>query len=156
MANFIGEYVCKVDAKGRVVLPAGLKKQISPEAQEKFVVNRGFEKHLVLYPFNEWQIISAEVNKLNLYVKKNRDFVRKFMNGATEVELDNINRFLLPKRLTEYAEMKNEVILFAYANRIEIWAKEEYERTMKDDTQDFASLAEEVMGNKSSTDKELE
>lgn len=147
MSNFIGEFICKVDAKGRVVLPSGLKKQVSPEAKEKFVVNRGFEKHLVLYPMNEWSTISAEVNKLNLYVKKNRDFVRKFMNGATEMELDNVGRFLLPKRLTEYAGIENEVVLFAYANRVEIWAKSEYEKLMNDDTEDFASLAEDVMGN---------
>jgi MraZ protein len=147
MSNFIGEFICKIDAKGRVVLPSGLKKQVSPEAKEKFVVNRGFEKHLVLYPMNEWNTISAEVNKLNLYVKKNRDFVRKFMNGATDLELDNVGRFLLPKRLTEYAGIDNEVVLFAYANRVEIWAKSEYEKLMKDDTEDFASLAEDVMGN---------
>ena len=120
MSNFIGEYECKADAKGRVMLPAGLKKQVAKAAKDKFVVNRGFEKHLVLYPMNEWNLISTEVNKLNLYVRKNRDFVRKFMNGATEIELDNVSRFLLPKRLMDYAGIAGEIILFAYANRIEI------------------------------------
>lgn len=146
VTSFIGEYECKVDAKGRIMLPASLKKQLSPEAKEKFVMNRGFEKHLVLYPMNEWAQISAEVNKLNLYVKKNRDFIRRFHNGATELELDNINRFLLPKRLAAYAGISNEVILFAYANRIEVWSKKEYEKLMKDDAVDFADLAEDVMG----------
>lgn len=147
MANFLGEYECKIDAKGRVMLPSALKKQLSPAAQEKFVMNRGFEKHLVLYPMNEWQTISEEVNKLNLYVKKNRDFVRRFNNGATEIELDNTNRLLFPKRLMEYAGIDKDVILFAYANRIEVWSKAEYDAMMNDDSEDFADLAEEVMGN---------
>jgi MraZ protein len=146
MANFLGEYECKIDAKGRIMLPSALKKQLSSAAQEKFVMNRGFEKHLVLYPMNEWQTISEEVNKLNLYVKKNRDFVRKFNNGATELELDNTNRLLFPKRLMEYAGIDKDVILFAYANRIEVWSKAEYDAMMNDDSEGFADLAEEVMG----------
>lgn len=156
MANFVGEYECKADAKGRVMLPAGLKKQVSPEAKEKFIINRGFEKHLVLYPMNEWEKISAEVNSLNLYVKKNRDFMRKFMNGATELELDSSSRLLLPKRLMEYAGISNEMVLFAYGNRIEVWAKDAYEQMIKDDSEDFGSLAEDVMGNKTKSDKKKE
>ena len=147
MANFIGEFECKVDSKGRVMLPSGLKRQVSPAAQEKFVVNRGFEKHLNLYPMDEWQKISAEVNKLNLYVAKNREFLRKFNNGATELELDNTSRFLIPKKMMEYAGIDKEIVLFAFANRIEIWSKAAYEKLMNDDSgEDFASLAEEVMG----------
>jgi MraZ protein len=146
-SGFIGEFECKVDAKGRIMLPAGLKKQISPAAQEKFVLNRGFEKHLNLYPMNEWQKISAEVNKLNLYVAKNREFLRRFNNGATEIELDNTSRLLLPKKMMEYAGVDKEVVLFAYANRIEIWSREAYDKLMSEDSgEDFASLAEEVMG----------
>jgi MraZ protein len=146
-SGFIGEFECKVDAKGRIMLPAGLKKQISPAAQEKFVLNRGFEKHLNLYPMDEWQKISAEVNKLNLYVAKNREFLRRFNNGATEIELDNTSRLLLPKKMMEYAGMDKEVVLFAYANRIEIWSKEAYDKLISEDSgEDFASLAEEVMG----------
>lgn len=146
MSNFLGEFECKVDPKGRILLPSNLKKQISPAAEEKFVINRGFEKHLVLYPMNEWKEISEEVNKLNLYVKKNRDFVRKFHNGATELQLDNTSRLLLPKGLMEYAGIDKEIVLFAFANRIEVWAKAEYDRMINEDSADFGSLAEEVMG----------
>lgn len=146
MTQFIGEYECKVDPKGRVMVPAGLKKQLSPEAQDKFVINRGFEKCLVLYPLNEWQKISAEVNKLNLYNKKNRDFARYFFRGASELPLDNTNRILLPKSLMEYAGIGNELVLFAYSNRIEVWAKDAYDSLLNDEPEDFASLAEEVMG----------
>jgi MraZ protein len=149
MANFLGEFECKIDVKGRILLPSNLKKQLSPAAEEKFVVNRGFEKHLVLYPMNEWKIISEQVNKLNLYVKKNRDFIRRFHNGATELELDNTSRLLIPKPLQEYAGIDRDVVLFAFANRIEVWAKAEYDRMMNEDSGDFASLAEEVMGKPS-------
>ena len=147
MSGFIGEYDCKVDAKGRFMLPAGLKKQVSPKAGEKFVLNRGFEKHLVLYPYNEWEIISKQLSKLNLFVKKNRDFVRRFNNGAIELLLDNSGRLLMPKRLMEYAGVGNEIVLFAYSNRIELWSKDEYDKLMQEDVDDFADLAEDVMGS---------
>lgn len=146
MSGFIGEYGCKVDIKGRIMFPAALKKQISPEAQEKFVLNRGFEKHLTLYPFNEWQKLSTEINKLNLFVKKNREFVRMFSNGATELSLDGTGRLLLPKPLMEYASIEKDIVLFAYSNRIEVWAKSQYENMLADNSADFSSLAEEVMG----------
>ena len=152
MTRFLGEYDCKLDAKGRLMIPSGLKKQVMPEARDKFVVNRGFEKHLVLYPLNEWEKISAEINKLNLYVKKNRQFVRYFYRGATELVPDGNSRLLLPKTLTAYADITKEVVLFAYSNRVEIWNKDVYERLLDDEPTDFSDLAEEVMGNLNNQD----
>ena len=147
MANFIGEFECKIDAKGRVMIPSGLRKQLDPAAQERFVLNRGFEKCLVLYPKNEWEDISAEVNKLNQYVKKNREFVRYFYRGASELGLDATGRILFPKRMLDYAAVEKEVVLFAYSNRIEVWDKAAYDGLLTDEPDDFAALAEEVMGN---------
>ncbi len=146
MTRFLGEYDCKVDGKGRIKLPAALKKQLMPEAKGKFVINRGFEACLVLYPFNEWESISAEINELNLYVKKNREFVRYFYRGATELNLDALARILLPKRLLDYASIKQELVLFAYSNRIEVWNRKQYEQLLTKEPDDFSSLAEEVMG----------
>lgn len=146
MAYLIGEYDCKLDSKGRFVLPSGLKKQLMPGDQERFVVNRGFENNLTLYPDSEWQKISREVNSLNLYNKKNREFVRYFFRGATELMADAANRLLLPKSLLDYGKIDKEVVLFAYGQRIEIWAKDAYERMMQNEPEDFSSLAEEVMG----------
>lgn len=147
MANFIGEFECKIDAKGRVMLPSGLRKQLDPAAQERFVLNRGFEKCLVLYPKNEWEEISSEVNKLNQYVKKNREFVRYFYRGASELGLDSTGRVLFPKRMLDYAAVEKDVVLFAYSNRIEVWDKSTYDGLLTDEPDDFATLAEEVMGN---------
>jgi MraZ protein len=155
MTNFIGEFNCKIDAKGRVMLPSALRKQLAPEANERFVMNRGFESCLVLYPKNEWEVISAEVNKLNQYVKKNREFIRYFYRGATELELDSNGRLLLPKRMLQYAGIDKEIVLFAYGNRIEIWDKDKYDNLLTDEPEDFADLAEEVMGkNKSEGEDE--
>lgn len=148
MTNLIGEYECKIDAKGRFMLPAGLKKQLPPEVQDRFVINRGFEKCLVLYPQNVWKVISDEVNQLNLYNRKNRDFVRYFYRGAIELILDSVNRLLLPKQLVEYAGIEKEIVLFAFSNRVEIWAKDAYERLQISEPEDFSTLAEEVMGKK--------
>jgi MraZ protein len=152
MTNFIGEFDCKLDAKGRLMLPSSLRKQLDPAAQESFVMNRGFEKCLVLYPKNDWKYISEEVNKLNQYVKKNREFTRYFYRGATELALDGTGRLLFPKRLLDYAGVQKEVVLFAHGNKIEIWDKEAYDNLLTDEPDEFASLAEEVMGN--ATNKE--
>ncbi len=146
MANLFGEYVCKLDAKGRFMLPAGLKKQLPEADQERFVLNRGFEKNLTLYPDSEWQKITKEINSLNLYNKKNREFVRYFYRGASEVVCDGASRLLLPKTLAEYAGVDKQLVLFAYGNRIEIWSKELYEATMDAEPEEFSDLAEEVMG----------
>ncbi len=154
MANLIGEFECKIDAKGRIMLPAGLKKQVSPEAQDKFVINRGFENCLVLYPQNEWKVISDEINQKNLYNRKNRNFVRYFYRGATELSLDGNNRLLMPKTLLAYSNIKKEVILFAFSNRVEVWAKDVYESLLTDEPEDFALLAEEVMGKSNNQETE--
>jgi len=154
MANFIGEFECKLDAKGRLMLPSGLRKQLDPAAQERFVLNRGFEKCLVLYPKNEWEGISAEVNKLNQYVKKNREFIRYFYRGASELGLDGTGRILFPKRMLSYASVEKQVVLFAYSNRIEVWDKDIYDGLLTDEPDDFATLAEEVMGGGSSNIQE--
>lgn len=147
MTNFIGEFECKLDAKGRLMLPASLRKQLDPAAQESFVMNRGFEKCLVLYPKNDWKYISEEVNKLNQYVKKNREFTRYFYRGATELGLDGTGRLLFPKRLLAYAGVEKEVVLFAHGNKIEIWDKKVYDNLLTDEPEEFANLAEEVMGS---------
>ena len=154
MTNFIGEFDCKLDAKGRLMLPASLRKQLDPAAEESFVMNRGFEKCLVLYPKNDWKYISEDVNKLNQYVKKNREFIRYFFRGATELGLDGTGRLLFPKRLMEYAGIQKEVVLFAHGNRIEIWDKKAYDNLLTDEPDDFAALAEDVMGGSVNNDED--
>ncbi len=154
MLNLIGEYECKLDSKSRLLFPAGLKKQLPVAADYTFVLNRGFEKCLVLYPINEWKTISDEINRLNIYIKKNRDFVRYFYRGATEIVLDSTSRLLIPKGLLEYAGIDKDVVLFTFSNRIEIWEKETYQNLMHDEPEEFAALAEEVMSKKENRDNQ--
>jgi MraZ protein len=153
--NLVGEYECNLDIKGRLLFPAGLKKQLSPGEESRFVINRGFEQCLVLYPGSEWKKISDEINQLNIYIKKNREFVRYFYRGATELLTDGSNRLLIPKPLLQYAGITKEVILFAYSSRIELWEKEKYQSLMTDEPESFAMLAEEVMSKKDTTNNEF-
>ena len=147
MTNLIGEYECKVDAKGRLLVPAGLRKQFSPEAEGKLFVKRGIEKCLELYQKHDWESVSEKVSSLNQFVKKNRVFARKFISGATQLELDSVGRINLPNGLLEYAGVEKELVLFAYGNKIEIWDKAVYDAELYMSDNDFAGLAEEVMGN---------
>ena len=146
MAALIGEYECKLDDKGRLMLPVGLKKQLPAKEQKQFVVNRGLDKQLNLWPRKEWNKETASFSKLNLYKQKDREFVRRFNAGATEVELDSSGRLLLPKSLMEHTGVDKDAVLFGFSNRIEIWSKQEYNKYMKQGADDFAALAEEVMG----------
>jgi MraZ protein len=148
MAGFIGEFHSTVDPKGRFLLPSGLKKQVPAREQKLFVIHRGIEKHLIIYTKKEWDRTTSEINELNLYVKANREFIRKFNRGATEMELDGTNRLLLPKNLMEYAGIDKDIVLFAYGNRIELWSQKEYNKMLMEDKTDFSQLAEQVMGTK--------
>ncbi len=147
MSHFLGEFDCKLDAKGRMMIPSSLKKQLPDAEREGLVINRGFEKHLVVYTKKEWDEITGELSKLNLYEKKSRDFVRYFTRGATELSLDSANRILFPKALMEYAGIATEVVLSCQLNKIEVWAKDAYDAQMDNEPENFADLAEEVMGN---------
>lgn len=146
MTQFIGEFDCKLDAKGRISLPAGLKRQLPPEAESRFVMNRGFEKCLILYPKNEWNNITQRISKLNQFKKEVREFIRVFFRGATELELDGSSRLNLPNRLLGYAGIDKEVVLFAHTNKIEVWSKQRYDEMMDGEHDGFADLAESVMG----------
>ena len=146
MSQLIGEFDCKLDAKGRLMVPAGLKKQLPAIDADGLVVNRGFEKHLVIYSKAEWDKVTAELAQLNPYEEKNRKFVRYFTRGATELSLDASGRVLLPKSLLEYAGIGSEVVLSCQFNKIELWSRDAYDAQMDDEPENFASLAEEVMG----------
>lgn len=145
MPKLLGEYEVKIDAKGRLRVPSDLIKQLGDGWRSTFVMNRGFEKCLVLYPKSVWDKITTQIDKLSDYNRKNRTFKRYFYRGATELELDKSDRILVSKRLLDYAELDKELVLFAYNDKVEIWAADKYESWMDDEPEDFAALAEEVM-----------
>jgi MraZ protein len=146
MSHFLGEFECKLDAKGRMMVPVGLKKQLPEADKEGLVINRGFEKHLVIYTRREWDKIVEDLSKLNAYEKKTREFIRYFTRGASELSLDAAGRVLLPKALLEYAGINADVVLACQFNKIEVWAQEAYDAQMDNEPENFANLAEEVMG----------
>ena len=148
VVNLIGTYECKADAKGRLMLPSQLKKQLNSVLDEGFVIKRAvFQPCLEIYPMSEWNMLMQKVNKLNRFVKKNNDFIRRFTAGVKIVELDVSGRLLIPKDLHSFADISKEVVLSSAVNIIEIWDKNNYEKAIDDATVDFAQLAEDVMGN---------
>ena len=154
MPQFIGEYECKIDAKGRISLPAGLRKQIPDETLERLVVNRGFDDCLVVYTRAEWLKETEKLNGLNSFNKAERNFIRLFNNGATEIQVDSASRILIPKKLQEYAAIKDDIVLFAYANKIEIWSKANYYKQLNISPDEFSALAETVMNPKKGGDND--
>ncbi len=130
------------------MFPVAFKGQLDKSLSNGFVIKRSiFRKCLELYPFEEWDLESKRINNLNRFVKKNVDFIRKFMAGVKTVELDVTGRLLIPKDLIHYANIKKEIVLASVVNKIEIWDKSEYEKAVDYDSDEFADLAEEVMGD---------
>lgn len=152
MIQLLGEFVCKLDAKGRLVVPAGIKKQLPNVDDEGLIINRGFEKHLVIYPRSVWNGIAAEVSKLNPFEEKTRKFNRFFLRGVSELSLDSASRVLLPKTLLDWAGIENDVVLVCQFDKIELWSKAAYDDLLDSEPENFAQLAEEVMGNKNRRD----
>jgi MraZ protein len=146
--NLIGTYECTADAKGRVLFSSTLKKQLQPILNEGFVIKRAvFQPCLELYSMEEWNLMMVKVNKLNKFIKKNNDFIRRFTAGVKMVEFDAAGRVLIPKDLCDFAGIKKQVVLSSAVNIIEIWDKDNYEKAIDAAAVDFADLAEEVMGN---------
>ena len=142
----IGVHDCKVDTKGRLMLPSALKSQLDEILAEGFILKRSiFQPCLELYPRQEWSIAVKGINKLNRFVKKNNDFIRIFMAGVREVEADSTGRILIPKDLATFAGISKDIVLASAINIIEIWDKEKYEASLAEIV-DFSGLSEEVMG----------
>ena len=116
--------------------------------QDGFVLKRSvFQPCLELYPMQEWNVLMQKINGLNRFKKKNNDFIRKFQAGVKMVEVDSNGRLLIPKDLVGFAGISKEIVLSSAVNIIEIWDKDKYENTIDETSDDFAELAEEVMGN---------
>jgi len=131
-----------------MLLSAALKKQLDPVLSKGFVLKRSvFQPCLELYPMQEWEGVMQQMNRLNRFVKKNNDFIRRFTAGVKYVELDASGRLLVPKDLLVFSGITKEVVVSSAINIIEIWDKNRYEQAIDEATVDFAELAEEVMGN---------
>ena len=148
MSTFIGDYTCRLDSKGRVILPAAFKKQMPSAAEDRFVVRRDiFDKCLVLYSIDDWNRQLDKIrSRINPYNREHNIFLRNFFKGTAEVSLDSSNRLLIPRRLLDLAGIGKDVVLAGQDGRIEMWAEEVYAHIdMPSD--DFANLAEKLLGN---------
>ena len=148
MPSFLGEFEATLDSKGRFLLPAGFKRQIPEGESTRFVINRGFEKCLSLYPMSSWQPLYDQISTLNDFDPKVREFRRYFLNGAIIVEPDAAGRLLIPQNLKDYAGLEKDIVLAAAVNKLEIWDKEKYQKFFEAySPEDFSTLAQSVMVN---------
>jgi MraZ protein len=147
MATFIGDYACKVDVKGRIILPMAFKKQMPADTQDRFVVRKDiFENCLVLYAIEDWNRQLEKIRKrINQYNREQNMFLRNFFKGTAELSLDNNNRMLVPKRLMDLIGADRDIVLAGQDGRIEIWAADIYNK-INMPSEDFANLAEKLMG----------
>jgi MraZ protein len=149
MLSLFGGHDCTLDAKGRVLIPGALKKQLMPVLNEGFIIKRSmFQQCLELYPMPVWDKQMRQIHKLNRFIKKNNDFIRLFMAGVHPVELDSAGRLQIPRDLVFFADLKADIVLSSQTEIMEIWDKAKYEvfNSSSDDI-DKEKLAEEVMGN---------
>lgn len=143
---FKGQKEYSVDSKGRVAIPAKMRKAMSPEANETFTVTRGFEDCIFLYPMDQWSGIEEEIESLNMYDREVRDFVRIIMMWADEVSLDGQGRISIPSPLLEFASLDGSALILGAFDHIEIWDPEQFDEYLNEQPDDYETLAESVMG----------
>lgn len=145
MAFFKGQEIYSVDNKGRVNIPAKMRKVISPEANDTFTVTRGIEKCIEVYPLDEWKIYEERFEKLNHYDPKNRFFLRKILMWSEETSLDGQQRISIPKKLIEFAGIKNKVLIVGMGNHIELWDPDEFDKYLGSHEESYEDVASKVM-----------
>ncbi|MEM1135098.1 MAG: division/cell wall cluster transcriptional repressor MraZ [Bacteroidota bacterium] len=151
MSYFSSEYECRLDTKGRLVLPARVKTALPEEDSNRIVLKRGFEPCLTVYSQSEWEKIFDQVNSLNEFTERDRKFQRLFMRGLTEIELDKTGRFLIPKSLQKYAKLDKDVLIVGLGNRLEIWNPEEYDEYLASEPEEFSDMAQQYLGRVATT-----
>ena len=145
MAFFTGEHECKLDAKGRLVLPARLK-AVLPEASKKsIIIRKGFEPNLIIYSLHEFQNIYTRISSLNEFSSEQRKLKRKLFSSISQVDLDSNGRFLLPKGMIQHCNINKDVILVGMGNVIELWSPSNYNKNLISNTEEFSKLAQKYL-----------
>ncbi|MCF8260806.1 MAG: division/cell wall cluster transcriptional repressor MraZ [Melioribacteraceae bacterium] len=146
---FIGSYIYSIDQKGRVSIPAKLRKYVKPEANDTFVLTRSSEKCIDIYPYDFWRVLVDEkLAKLNMFDPEQAMFVRMFLQEATEDKMDSQYRLSIPKKLIDHANVEGEVFILGALNKIEIWNPQVYEDYTKKQGKPFEEVAKEVMNRR--------
>ncbi|RCK72255.1 MAG: Cell division protein MraZ [Ignavibacteriae bacterium] len=147
MASFKGTYKYSVDNKGRINIPAKMRKQLSDDSKDHFVITRGLDKCLFLYPHDVWLKVEEKLQSLSEFNSDHRYLERQIYSIAEDVVLDVQARIIIPSELREYAQIKNEVLIIGVSNRIEIWNPKVYEEYLNNRTSSYEDVAERVMTN---------
>ncbi len=145
MSSFKGSYMYAVDEKGRVNLPAKLRKYVSPDANDTFVITRGFEKCLFIYPVDEWNKLEENLRNLSSYDPEHRRFIRTLLELASESQLDGQARLSIPQELREYANIQDQVRVIGTLDKIELWNPSVYEEYRNGQPESYESIAARVM-----------
>ena len=150
MAGFKGQAEYSIDDKGRVALPAKMRRALSPEAKETFVATRGLEQCVFLYPQDVWEQMEEQMKSLNLFQREARDFVRNLVRWADETTLDGQGRVSLPKSLLDFAGLTagngSKALFIGALDHIEVWDPEVFEAYLNQQPEDYETIAERVMG----------
>lgn len=141
MTFFTSEYECKLDAKGRLVLPARIKSQLPEGESQELVIRRGFEPCLIIYPLVEFKKVFSKISGLSEFNEEYRQLQRNFLSGVVTAELDGNGRFLLPKNMLAYAQIDKEVMLVGTGSKVEAWNPAIYEKHLIQDPGELSKLA---------------
>ncbi len=148
MSSFKGSFTYTVDNKGRVNIPAKMRKNLSPDANNSFVITRGFEPCIFVYPNDEWAKREIEIGKLQQTDPQHRFFTRMLLQFAADAELDGQYRITLPKELMQYAKIESEVFILGAFDRIEVWNPNEYQKYLDGQQEDYLTVASKVFEKK--------
>jgi MraZ protein len=142
MSLFTGEHACKMDAKGRLTLPARVKSKLPEASGSQLILSLGLEPCLVLYPLVEYRKIYSRIASMNEFNEEYRRLQRNFFRRIAEVELDGAGRMLIPKSMSGYAQLDKELMLVGMGNRIELWNAQVYDEFVISDNAEFSRLAQ--------------
>jgi MraZ protein len=138
---FMGEYQHTIDEKGRIIIPSKFRDSLG----DTFVITRGLDACLFVYPMSEWNILEQKLKALPLMKSDARAFTRFFFSGATECELDKQGRANIPTNLNEHAKLEKDCIVIGVSNRVEIWSKSIWEDYARESEQSFNEIAEKLV-----------
>jgi MraZ protein len=142
---FRGQFTYSVDSKGRVSIPAKLRKHVSPEANDTFLMTQGTSKCIDVYPLDEWLIFERKLEELNPFDPLKAKFIRMILQNAAEDNLDSQSRILIPQKLLDYAQIEKEVIILGALKKIEIWSPKGFEEYLKETPETYEEIAAQVM-----------
>ncbi|MEM9856791.1 MAG: division/cell wall cluster transcriptional repressor MraZ [Bacteroidota bacterium] len=147
MTFFTSQFECKIDAKGRLVLPAKIKSILPESSGNELVIREGFEPCLILYPMVEYKKLYSKIAGLNEFNPEYRKIQRQFFSGSSIVELDSAGRFLIPKQMQDFAGLGKDAVVVGMGNKVEIWSPEQYKKYSVGDPDEFSTLAQKYLDN---------